>query len=507
MNVGIVTTWFERGAAYVSRQYVDSLSYSNDVYIYARGGEKYAIDDKNWNSKNVTWGKTDDSNIITYVELSDFKNWIISNKLDCVFFNEQWYWEPIILCKEMDIKVGAYIDYYTNATKEFFEIYDFVICNTKRHYEVFKDHPQAFYIPWGTDVDLFKPTNSGIVENGCVTFFHSAGYAPFRKGTDKVLAAVNKIKSNRNFKLIIHSQIDIENLSLEIKNIIDELKKSGKLEIINKTIHAPGLYHMGDIYVYPSRLDGIGLTLAEALSCGLPIIVSDNAPMSEFAFRNVSQKVKVDSFHTREDGYYWPMCEVNTDDLAKKMEYYIENIDVIPNLKKKARFSAEKKLNWKDRYDLINDIFLKTRKFPLKKNLITKIRNYDLKNIPFSKKLDMFCENINKINNRIKLINKDDEVIVYGAGEHTELLLKYTNLKEKNIKYIVDKNFKNINKELFKYAVLNPKILNKEKDSIVVISSLNYVDEIYNFLKKDIKYLGKIITLYDSDDKYPFYLG
>ena len=42
MNIGIVTTWFDRGAAQVSKQYMDVLQENNDVFIYARGGEKYA---------------------------------------------------------------------------------------------------------------------------------------------------------------------------------------------------------------------------------------------------------------------------------------------------------------------------------------------------------------------------------------------------------------------------------------------------------------------------------
>ncbi len=35
MNIGIVTTWFERGAAYVSRQYLEAFrsDSNNSVYI------------------------------------------------------------------------------------------------------------------------------------------------------------------------------------------------------------------------------------------------------------------------------------------------------------------------------------------------------------------------------------------------------------------------------------------------------------------------------------------
>lgn len=47
MRIGIITTWFERGAAYVSRQFMELLQQTDEVFIYARGGEKYAMGDPN----------------------------------------------------------------------------------------------------------------------------------------------------------------------------------------------------------------------------------------------------------------------------------------------------------------------------------------------------------------------------------------------------------------------------------------------------------------------------
>ena len=67
MNIGIVTTWFERGAAYVSRQFMDVLSKGNNVFIYARGGEAYAIDNPKWNLPNVHWGKRSEGKS-TYID-------------------------------------------------------------------------------------------------------------------------------------------------------------------------------------------------------------------------------------------------------------------------------------------------------------------------------------------------------------------------------------------------------------------------------------------------------
>lgn len=56
MNIGFVSTWFERGAAYVTRQYVDALRNEHNVYVYARGGEQYAKGNPDWDLPYVTWG-------------------------------------------------------------------------------------------------------------------------------------------------------------------------------------------------------------------------------------------------------------------------------------------------------------------------------------------------------------------------------------------------------------------------------------------------------------------
>lgn len=355
MNIGIVTTWFERGAGYVSKQYRDILSHSNQVFIYARGGEEYARGNSDWDIPRVKWGKLPSNPIPTAIDLGDFKKWINSNKIQIVFFNEQHWWDPIILCNRMGVICGAYIDYYTELTVELFELYDFLICNTLRHYEIFKTHPQCFYVPWGTNINLFKPTKYDLVEEQTVNFFHSAGMVPRRKGTIPLIQAFMKIN---NAKLIIHSQIDIRKALPEFKSEIETLLSSQRLQLIERTISAPGLYHLGDIYVYPSILEGIGLTIAEALSSGLPVITSNNPPMTEFIIEGDNGSlIKIDKLISRNDGYYWPQCFVNIDDLKCKMEWYIENKSLIPSMKEKARLYAEKRLDWDSNIEIIERIF------------------------------------------------------------------------------------------------------------------------------------------------------
>lgn len=341
MNIGIVTTWFERGAAYVSKAFADVLGKKHNVFIYARGGEKFAIGDEKWDAGNVTWGRRY-SDISPRINWTDFKKWLAKYKINSLLFNEQNDWEVVINCRKLNITLLAYVDYYKQNTVELYNLYDAVICNTRRHYEIFKNHNNCIYIPWGTDVNLFKPLN---VPTDKLTFFHSAGMGGvnLRKGTEVSVRCFNKLKGD--IKFIIHSQVSVDKLG----DLASLIKNDSRIEFIHRDVTAPGLYHMGDVYIYPSKLEGIGLTIAEALSCGLPVITTNNAPMNEFVVHNKNGKlVKVNRYVSRPDGYFWPESEVCEDSLYTAMsEIYDEfKINKLINMKYNARKFAQTNLNW-----------------------------------------------------------------------------------------------------------------------------------------------------------------
>lgn len=380
MKIGIVTTWFERGAAYVSKQYEQLLEKENDVFIYARGGEKYAKGNDIWDRKNVTWGAKAIFQINgTPINKKDFKQWINTNKIEILLFNEQQWWPPVVWAKEWGIKVGSYIDYYTEETVPLFEIYDFLICNTMRHYSAFSWHNNCHYLPWGTDINLFTPQEKK-KDIGKLVFFNSAGHNPDRKGVGPLLLAFNKVSSNKNVKLVIHTQVNLKNYYPHLSDIIDKLLQHNKLEVITQTVSAPGLYYLADVYCYISKLDGIGLTVPEALSCGLPVITPNNAPMNEFIQDNVNGKlVDVQKLFCRKDAYYWPQLEVNDESLVNCLQYYIDNIKKIDMYKKDARKYAVDNLNWFQREDELANIFYNSIKNNIGKDIIKKIKFYEIK--------------------------------------------------------------------------------------------------------------------------------
>lgn len=381
MKIGIVTTWFERGAAYVSKQFEEVLSADHSVFIYARGGEKYEKLDPKWNADNVTWGKVVKTPLATtLIHKKDFIKWIRNHQIEVVIFNEQHWWLPITWCNQMGIKTVAYIDYYTEITIPLFAAYDCLICNTKKHFSAFKWHSGAVYIPWGTDTDVFIPSESNsLINSEKIRLFHSCGMSPRRKGTDLLLRSLERLNKT-NYELIIHSQVSIPNAFPELSEIIADYSKQGKLKIITKTVSAPGLYHMGDIYVYPSRLEGIGLTVPEAISSGLGVIVPNCGPMNEFVQDEFGKTVEVETYFARSDGYYWPQNEVSIHALANCIDEFLSKPDNISSVKLSARNYALKMLDWKTNSARLNSIILELKnkeKCSITKDVSNKIHIYE----------------------------------------------------------------------------------------------------------------------------------
>lgn len=385
-NIGIVTTWFERGAAYVSRQIMEQLTHDGlNVFIYARGGESYAKGDPVWDKDYVTWSVIKNSPMPTDIDKKHFFRWIDSNSINTIIFNEQQYWQPVVWAKEKNVKTIAYIDYYKENNIDIFQLYDQLWCNTKRHFSVFYQHLDCRYIPWGTNTDIYKVDNRVIGEK--IRFFHSAGMNPYRKGCDIFIEAVFKLsKITNNFECIIHSQVDVQQLFPHLSEKIRALTKDGLLTIINKTVQAPGLYHMGDVYVYPSRLEGIGLTIVEALSCSLPVITTDEPPMNEFVDSTHSRTIKILKRYSRADGYYWPMAIASSEDLTQSLLYFINNFQDIEIFQSRAREFALKNLDWSKNAKKLRACILECKFRELAPSLARKAFILDNNTLPFFNK-------------------------------------------------------------------------------------------------------------------------
>ncbi len=393
MNIGIVTYWFERGAAYVSRAYVETLSKDNNVFIYSRGGEETAIGNPYWDLPYVTWAKKlRNIDQGKYIIWEDFKKWLKKNNIEIIIFNEQQSWDVILRLRKSKYIIGAYVDYYTFETVRFFNLYDFLLCNTKRHYEVFQEHKQAYFIQWGTDVEVCRPQPRKKISDEIV-FFHSAGMGGInlRKGTDLLVRAFKNVKGPA--RLIIHSQVDIEKYSYTAELI----EQDSRIQFIKGTYPLPGLYHLGDVYAYPSKLEGIGLSIAEALACGLPVITTDAAPMNEFIEHGkTGSLVDVIKHRVREDRYYWPESICSETALTNRMQAYVDDRATVKKQSKNARNAALEKFDWQKNSKLLPTIMQD----------IQKTRSWNTRDIREVKRFE-FQRNIFIVDARLRLSEGD----------------------------------------------------------------------------------------------------
>jgi glycosyltransferase involved in cell wall biosynthesis len=358
MKIGIVSEWFERGSSYVTKIYAEQLKLQGqEVFIYARN-EYRENNAAPWEGENTTFGAKTDIPFGKAVDKSDFKKWIQQNQITHILFNEQIWIGPVLWAREMGIVTIAYVDYYTRRTIKDFIAYDLLICNTIRHLQAFSWHPNAIYIKWGTDLELFVPSLSKYDSKAQIKFLHSCGWSPYRKGTDLILTAVQMIPEI-NFELTIHTQIDLcKFLEKENPSLLHTLNDS-RIKVIHETVEAPGLYANHDVYIYPTRLEGIGLSQLEAQACGLPLIVPNNPPMNELTSGTFSQILEVSRFFRRKDGYYWDMCEVEPRDIALAIGFFMRSRAEIPNLKKKARKFAEANFNLQRNFMDLSNILQK----------------------------------------------------------------------------------------------------------------------------------------------------
>ncbi len=76
-------------------------------------------------------------------------------------------------------------------------------------------------------------------------------------------------------------------------DLIEDLKKlSAKLgnsiKVIGEVKEPENFYRLADVYIFPSRYEGLPTSLIEAMSCGLPAVVSDIGGCEDLIFDDVS---------------------------------------------------------------------------------------------------------------------------------------------------------------------------------------------------------------------------
>ncbi len=191
--------------------------------------------------------------------------------------------------------------------KKSLKIADAVTCVsqfTQKQLESVFDYHDSVMIYNGIDTSLFRPAivsreHWDIADDKKILFF--SGTPSVRKGADllpKIMALLGDeyilLIATGTKKGFNWGRDNIQNFgSLPLTELID-------------------VYNLCDIFLFPSRLEGFGLSVAEAMSCGKPIVTTNGSSLPELVV----------------DGKGGFLCEMdNVKEFADMIAYLAENFN------------------------------------------------------------------------------------------------------------------------------------------------------------------------------------
>lgn len=194
-------------------------------------------------------------------------------------------------------------------------------------------------VPGGVDPDLFHPglaPTGAVPRDGAYTFL-SVGRWEKRKGmADLVRAFDVEFADHENVRLVL-AGLHANQLDLDLRAALSPLglRRPDRLTIIPPVgRHATfaGLYTACDAFVAPTRAEGWGLPMIEAMACGLPTIVTGysgpSAFIGEHAYRIDHRLVPIDEpFFDVSDGDHGLWAEPDWAHLRHLMRHVFENRD------------------------------------------------------------------------------------------------------------------------------------------------------------------------------------
>lgn len=153
------------------------------------------------------------------------------------------------------------------------------------------DWNQVEVLPNGVETGCFQPEGEVLELNSRGSFrFLFVGGCLERKGIDLLLKAYQlAFKQGEDVCLVIKDwgSTGVYALEASRRELLAALKEPGP-EIIYlgqdelSAEQLAGLYRACNVYVHPYRGEGFGLPILEAMASGLPVIVPDSGPASEF---------------------------------------------------------------------------------------------------------------------------------------------------------------------------------------------------------------------------------
>ena len=344
MRIGIVSYWFNRGQGTVGR-YIRSIfdGLGHETFVLARPTQdrfdlpRFIDTSDVWSQAGVTFGSHFD------IPEEEYISWARTNALDVAFFDQNYQFDGISALKKMGIKtIGRFVwesfskEHIEPAKQAFSVIYSLTKCEQARYADFGIKSP---WVQWGCHPELTGIETQKTKD--AVYFFYPGGYLSKRKPTRTVIEAFSKVASS-DARLIIKAQTK-KRQSDHIGNFND---LDPRIEVISGDLPSAEYYRLFSschVCLAPSRWEGLGLHLYEALSFGLPTISNDDPPMNEI-IRHGYNGLLVSSHQIGYTKSGVPSYEPDRDDLSRAISD-LSDCGIIDELSRNTKEVCEA-LSW-----------------------------------------------------------------------------------------------------------------------------------------------------------------
>jgi glycosyltransferase involved in cell wall biosynthesis len=200
-----------------------------------------------------------------------------------------------------------------------------------------------------------------------------------KKGLEEVLHAFSDVKVNQNISLFINTDFqnnitykffmfiknllkiilgkgDTLNYLRNLTNLANKINKQKNkfVKIVNyNRAELISLYQASDIFLFASKIEYSPLVIFEAMASQNAIISHDVGNVKEI-LEETKSGVLVNC-EKNEDSF----SIINTHDFAQKIEFLINNPEIIKKLSNQGRLYFSKKYNWRTIFKSYKDILLK----------------------------------------------------------------------------------------------------------------------------------------------------
>lgn len=283
VRIGIVTKWLNRGQSYVARQTRSGLDeMGHDTFVLARPSrDRGSAHPHPGPDADGEWARQPDVTTASAwaVPLGEYEAWAVSNSLEAIIFDNCFQFDEIAALRGAGLRTaGRFVwemfapGHVPGALAAYDVVYSLTDCEHHRYAGL---GIESLRVPWGVHPDLIGDERTSGEDE--VRFYFPGGLMGPRKPRHELLEAFALVP-DADVRLLIKAQ------SGRHPAFLRRAAADPRIDVIVEdmpTAEHRQLFASCDVCLAPSRWEGLGVFLYEAIGLGMPIITNDHPPMNE----------------------------------------------------------------------------------------------------------------------------------------------------------------------------------------------------------------------------------